>query len=147
MNSPITDGSCFDPAPPAKSCRNRCGNLPWRLALCLGFALSLTAVASAAEEATESQVKAAYLYTFGKFVTWPQSSVPDDSPREICVLGKDPFGAVLDSTVAEESIGGKNNCRAETGQSAGSGSLQYFVRRLVRGRPTRRDPPNRATVC
>jgi hypothetical protein len=77
------------------------------LAVCLCLALSLTTVTSAAEEATESQVKAAYLYNFGKFVTWPASSVPNDSPREICVLGKDPFGAVLDSTVAGESMDGK----------------------------------------
>lgn len=107
MNSPITDCSCFDPAPPAKSGRNRCSNLPWRVALCLCVALSLTAVTSAAQEATESQVKAAYLYNFGKFVTWPATSTPDLAPREICVLGKDPFGAVLDSTVAGESIDGK----------------------------------------
>jgi YfiR/HmsC-like len=55
---------------------------------------------------TESQVKAAYLYNFGKFVRWQADRV---SPQTltICLLGKDPFGAVLDATVEGESIDGK----------------------------------------
>ena len=71
--------------------------------------LALFAAIAGAQEVrpTESQVKAAYLYNFGKFVRWPvdQASTPDS--LNICVLGKDPFGAVLDSTVAGESIGGR----------------------------------------
>jgi hypothetical protein len=56
---------------------------------------------------TETQVKAAYLYNFGKFVTWKTNRVATFDSFEICLLGKDPFGAVLDSTVADEQIGGK----------------------------------------
>ena len=55
---------------------------------------------------TPSQVEAAYLFNFGKFVTWPADHAPSDS-FAICILGKDPFGPVLDSTVAGESIGSK----------------------------------------
>jgi hypothetical protein len=56
----------------------------------------------------EYQVKAAYLYNFGRFVQWPtKSAVSDDRPFTICVLGQDPFGPVLDSTLAGESLGGK----------------------------------------
>ena len=55
--------------------------------------------------ATEYQVKAAYLLNFGKFVTWPASAVPARLEAfSICVLGEDPFGAVLDSTVRGEKI-------------------------------------------
>jgi hypothetical protein len=56
---------------------------------------------------TEAQVKAAYLYNFGKFVRWPadRAVVPDSF--EICILGRDPFGPVLDSTVSGESIDSK----------------------------------------
>ena len=55
---------------------------------------------------TESQVKAAYLYNFGKFVRWQSDRVttPD---MLICVLGKDPFGPILDATVKGESIDGR----------------------------------------
>ena len=54
---------------------------------------------------TEPQIEAAYLYNFGKFVTWSNS--PAGAAFEICVLGKDPFGPILDATVAGESIGDK----------------------------------------
>jgi hypothetical protein len=56
----------------------------------------------------EYDVKAAYLYNFGRFVGWPAkvSSATDDS-FPICVLGQDPFGRALDGTLAGETIGGK----------------------------------------
>jgi hypothetical protein len=56
----------------------------------------------------EYQVKAAYLYNFGRFVQWPaEVAANNDSGFTICVLGQDPFGPVLDSTLAGESINGK----------------------------------------
>jgi YfiR/HmsC-like len=55
---------------------------------------------------TETQVKATYLTNFGKFVTRPQTP-PPPSDFVICILGKDPFGPVLDTTVAGEKISGK----------------------------------------
>ncbi len=57
---------------------------------------------------SEYQVKAAYLYNFGKFVNWPAGEKSDGDSFPICVLGKDPFGASLDSALANQSIGGKN---------------------------------------
>ncbi len=56
----------------------------------------------------EYQVKAAYLYNFGRFVQWPaKGAANNDSTFTICVLGQDPFGPVLDSTLAGESIEGR----------------------------------------
>jgi len=58
---------------------------------------------------SEFQVKAAYLYNFGRFVGWPSESAPDKGRSfEICVLGTDPFGPTLDATLASETIGGKS---------------------------------------
>jgi hypothetical protein len=58
--------------------------------------------------ATEYQVKAAYLYNFGKFVVWPDKGASkNDQSFEICVLGEDPFGTALDSAVTGATIGGK----------------------------------------
>ncbi len=61
----------------------------------------------AAQRGRPSQydVEAVYLYQFGKFVQWPAKT---DSPVDafpICVMGRDPFGVVLDKTVSGESIG------------------------------------------
>ena len=56
--------------------------------------------------ASEYEVKAAYLYDFGKFVAWPgKAGTGDEFP--ICVLGQDPFGAAFDATIAGETIDGK----------------------------------------
>jgi YfiR/HmsC-like len=58
--------------------------------------------------ASEFQVKAAYLYNFGRFVEWPNQNASDKNEAfEICVLGADPFGPALDATVAKETIAGK----------------------------------------
>jgi hypothetical protein len=53
----------------------------------------------------EYQLKAVYLFNFGRFVEWPATpaSPPQDS-FDICVLGRDPFGSVLDATLMGESV-------------------------------------------
>jgi YfiR/HmsC-like len=60
-------------------------------------------------KASEFQVKAAYLYNFGRFVEWPNENAYDKNDAfEICVLGADPFGPTLDATLARETIDGKS---------------------------------------
>jgi hypothetical protein len=56
---------------------------------------------------TESQVEAAYLFNFGKFVTFPSNRGKNTDSLSLCILGKDPFGEALDATVRGESINGK----------------------------------------
>lgn len=67
------------------------------------LALALPALAQSAP--TEYDVKAAYLYNFGKFVKWPPNT--SDPTLDICILGDDPFGDSLRSMVAGETIAGK----------------------------------------
>ncbi len=54
-------------------------------------------------EPKEYEVKAVYLYNFGRFIQWPDRATKDDT-FAVCVLGSDPFGAILDATVANETI-------------------------------------------
>ena len=87
-----------------------CLNRPRRLAALAILTLLLPCIShpvAAQERPTESQVKAAYLFNFGKFVQWQRDQATGSESLQICVLGKDPFGTVLDSTVAGESIDGK----------------------------------------
>ena len=56
---------------------------------------------------TEYEVKAAYLYNLGKFVEWPKTATASDS-FSICLLGHDPFGPILDTLIAKETINGKS---------------------------------------
>ncbi len=65
-----------------------------------------TECARAQEHPTEAQVKAAYLYNFGKFVRWQTPATGETF--DICVLGKDPFHGALSSTVAGERVDGKS---------------------------------------
>ena len=80
-----------------------------KCALALSLLLLFPVHLSQAQELrpTEAQLEAAYLYNFGKFVTWPPDRTKASETFGICILGKDPFGQVLDATVTGESIGGR----------------------------------------
>jgi hypothetical protein len=54
----------------------------------------------------EYELKAAFLFNFAKFIDWPPSSfATSQSPFTICVLGRDPFGRVLDDKLQGKMIG------------------------------------------
>lgn len=53
----------------------------------------------AAPAASEYQIKSVFVYNFVNFVTWPETSFSsNDSNFNICILGEDPFGMLLDVT-------------------------------------------------
>lgn len=55
----------------------------------------------------EYQVKAAFLFNFSQFVSWPPQAFSSASaPIVIAVLGEDPFGADLDSMVSGQHVDG-----------------------------------------
>ena len=78
-----------------------------KLALAGLLLISANLVPGQTTRPTESEVEAAYLYNFGRFVTWPAGRAVANNPFEICIIGKDPFGKVLDATVVGERIGGR----------------------------------------
>jgi YfiR/HmsC-like len=57
---------------------------------------------------SEYDVKAAYLYNFSRFVQWPKVEESRNEPFAICVLGQDPFGSSLHSTIMRETIAGRS---------------------------------------
>jgi hypothetical protein len=54
----------------------------------------------------EYRVKAAFLYNFARFVTWPERE-GTAAPVIIGILGRDPFGNVLESTIAGKTVSGR----------------------------------------
>jgi hypothetical protein len=57
----------------------------------------------------EKAVKAAYLYKFGGFVEWPAGAFPSPtSAFQLCVVGDDPFGPLLDRAVQGQQIKGRS---------------------------------------
>lgn len=59
--------------------------------------------------ASEYEVKATYLYNFARFTEWPaKNEDAKDKLFAVCVLGRDPFGSILDTILAGEAINGKH---------------------------------------
>ncbi|HSV44164.1 MAG TPA: YfiR family protein [Ramlibacter sp.] len=83
----------------------------WRKAVAgalLGLAMLCAAPAQAADESLEYPVKAAFLAKFGSFVEWPAGAfATPTSALQLCVLGDDPFGAVLDRAVSGQQATGR----------------------------------------
>jgi hypothetical protein len=79
------------------------------LRLCLALALCLgpAAAPARAQAPTEEAVKAAFLPKFARYVGWPaRMQLGAGAPFQLCVIGRDPFGRMLDSAAATEQIDG-----------------------------------------
>jgi len=100
-------GTCKGTSLSALASRHR-GCLSYLMALVVLGALIGTPLLYPQSSPTEYQVKAAYLYNFGKFVEWPTGVTASESSFNICVLGQDPFSSTFGTTIAGESIKGKN---------------------------------------
>lgn len=82
-----------------------------------------------ADESLEYRVKAAYLLNFTRYVEWPAAAAPD-SQLSICVLGADPFGRILDATVAGRTVQGRSlQVRRVQNASEAAGCEVVFVSR------------------
>jgi len=70
--------------------------------------LTVSIVAAARDSVTlEYQVKAAFLFNFGKFVNWPAAVFSDsNAPLVIGVLGSNPFHDDLKDMIAGKSLEG-----------------------------------------
>jgi hypothetical protein len=92
-----------------ESSRNRLGSRAWPRvahALAAWLLLSMPGSALAQGKPTEYDVKAAYLLNFGRFMRL--AGTPQVARRatfDICILGHDPIGHVMDDLTASQSIG------------------------------------------
>jgi hypothetical protein len=78
-----------------------------RLTGTLSLLLLAAVRASAQTPRSEYEVKAAYLLNFARYAVWPPAApVGSSDDLVLCVLGHDPFGAVLDRTVAGRRVMG-----------------------------------------
>jgi YfiR/HmsC-like len=58
--------------------------------------------------AEEYRIKAAFLYKFTKFVEWPPQAYQGEPAHHVfCVYGTDPFGPLLDQTLAGKQVDGR----------------------------------------
>jgi hypothetical protein len=98
-----------------------------RRALCPLLVLPALFAAPADNPLSEYHVKAAYLLNFTKFVQWPAEAFEfPDSPLSICILGDDPFGAILDQVVEGEAVRGRRLTLQRLRQLPNRGSCQVL---------------------
>lgn len=84
------------------------GTLALALALGLSLSLALGPTAAAQEDTLEYAVKAAFMQKFGAFVDWPAAAFAGTSGEfHLCVAGENPFGEIIDRTVAGQTIAGR----------------------------------------
>jgi hypothetical protein len=81
-----------------------------RIRLAAGLSLALAAMAlpgPARAQVSETEVKAAFLPRFARYVTWPTYQRPaPGQPFLICLIGGDPFGQAIDKAAAGQSVDG-----------------------------------------
>ena len=106
---------------PRRSNRRR----PWRCVLavvCFAFLAYGVPV-----DVKESEVKAAFLLNFTRFVDWPPSAFESaTSPLTICILGDDPFGVTLDQLVEGEVAEGRKLAVARIHRLPAPGKCQVL---------------------
>jgi hypothetical protein len=96
--------------------------------------LLILAVAAPAPPAfaqpSENAVKAAFIPKFARYVVWPPAAHP--APRQpyvLCVIGRDPFGPLLDRAASREMIEGRAvTIRRHASADEAAGCHLAFVR-------------------
>ena len=102
-----------------------------RGSLVAGAILALAAAAlpgAAHAQVSETEVKAAFLPRFARYVTWPTYQRPGaGQPFVLCVVGADPFGSALDRAAAGQSVDGHRVAVRRINGGGASGCHIAFV--------------------
>jgi hypothetical protein len=85
---------------------------------------------SAAAQPSENAVKAAFIPKFARYVDWPPAAQPGArQPFVLCVIGRDPFGPLLDRAAASEQVDGRGVTVRRHASAEGAGGCHLaFVR-------------------
>ncbi len=105
---------------------------PWTrtVATALAMTLALAAPVRAGDGSLEAAIKAVYLYKFAPFVEWPETApAAEGGSFFVCIVGSDPFGALLDRAVAGQRVGDRPIAvrRLETVQKAAGCRIMYLA--------------------
>jgi hypothetical protein len=79
------------------------------MAAALAFGSAEAAGPQGPDAPSENEVKAAFLFHFAQLVTWPDPAhAPGEAPPIVIgVVGRDPFGRVLEATIGRETVRGR----------------------------------------
>ncbi|MFP5429983.1 MAG: YfiR family protein [Gammaproteobacteria bacterium] len=103
------------------------------------LAPALWALLSAAAFAgnAETDVKAAFIYNFTKFVEWPVSALPAGTPLQLCLLGRDNVSTRLHRLQGREAQGRPLQVRALDSLAETAGCHLLYVAGDAADQPTR----------
>jgi hypothetical protein len=88
-------------------------------------AMLLCLAVPALAQPTDTAVKAAFLPRFARYVTWPPAAMPRGSdPFLLCVIGGDPFGAMLDDAAGSQLVDGRRIAVRRMDSAAGVDACQ-----------------------
>lgn len=79
---------------------------PWRVILTLGTA-TLLSLPALAQQVTEQDLKAVFLYKFTNFVDWPGGADPAPEAFRVCTVAGRELTAIIERTMKEESVNGR----------------------------------------
>lgn len=81
----------------------------WGRKLLLAMLLNLSLATGAEAQTTDTAVKAAFLPRFTRYVQWPAQALPPGGGAfNLCLIGGDPFGRMLDVAAKEQSVDGRS---------------------------------------
>lgn len=79
--------------------------LPDKALAALAAVLLAALPGAALAQASEQAVKAAFLPKFMRYVDWPGQAMPAaGEPLQVCLLGRDPFGRLIDEAASGEQV-------------------------------------------
>ena len=73
---------------------------------------------AAAQDVTESALKAAFIFNFAKFTEWPAEVMTTGEPLVLCVLGDAAIGEALERAVRSRTVLGH---RMDVSQATSNG--------------------------
>lgn len=89
------------------------------------FASLFSLGAPAQAEPTATEVKAAFLPRFARYVTWPASAVPRaGEPFVLCLIGGDPFRGAVEQAARSQSVDGRRIVVRRLDSAAGADGCQ-----------------------
>ncbi len=99
--------------------------------------LVMVAAVPARAETSDEAVKAAFLPRFTRYVEWPRPSLPPaGQPLQLCIIGADPFGRLVDNAAAGQSTDGRPIALRRMPDAAGARGCHIAYVRGTRGQPT-----------
>jgi hypothetical protein len=102
-----------------------------RTGLGAGLVLAIAAATlpgPARAQVSETEVKAAFLPRFARYVTWPSFMRPQPGQAfQLCVIGADPFGSALDRAAAGQLVEGHKIVVRRVGSEAAASCHVAFV--------------------